>query len=66
MREYQMREHGATPHASIDWWNVETCADTSRHERAAPHPRGAQTNAACPVIARPTMSVFTSRVPSYE
>ena len=28
--------------------------------------RRAQTNAACPVIARPTIRVLTSRVPSYE
>ena len=40
----------------------------NRFEKLAEHsaidPRRAQTNAALPVIARPTMSVFISRVPS--
>lgn len=41
-------------------------ADRSAPTRPHPASRLPYTNAAWPVIARPTMSVFTSRVPSYE
>jgi hypothetical protein len=39
---------------------------TVQTEAPVPPERTPHTNALCPVIARPTMSVFISRVPSYE
>jgi len=54
MHTHQVRSHAPTLHASIDACNVARTGGSR------------QTNAASPVIARPTMSVFTSRVPSYE
>ncbi len=54
-----------TPHAR----SVELCPRGRAHTAVLTRPCShgcAHTNAASPVIARPTMSVFTSRVPSYE
>jgi hypothetical protein len=47
----------------IGWHLGEIGADSNCATRA---PVADQTKALCPVIARPTISVFISRVPSYE